>query len=71
MLIVDIFSTLRYNTPKNENSFIIYSPAVSSKPVRISFFCRNQNKIFYWNILVPTDFQLIFSSIQWMSVRSV
>ncbi len=49
MLILEIFSTLRYNPPQNENSVIIYSPAVSSKPVRISFFCRNQKKIFYWN----------------------
>ncbi len=30
-----------------ENSFIIYSPSSSSKPVWISFFCRTQRKIFW------------------------
>ncbi len=37
----------RDNSPKNENSVIIYSPSSSSKPVWISLFCWTQRKIFW------------------------
>ncbi len=35
------------SSPKNENYVIIYSPSSSSKPVRMSLFCRTQRKIFW------------------------
>ncbi len=35
------------SSPKYYNSFIIYSPSCHSKPVRLTFFCGTQKKVFW------------------------
>ncbi len=41
------------SSPKNENSITIYSPSSCSKPVRVSFLCWTQKKIF-WRMWAAT-----------------
>ncbi len=60
MLILEIFSTLRYNPPQNENSVIIYSPAVSSNCNAFLSSAEIKRRYFIGTVLVPIDFHCIF-----------